>query len=107
MYEGIVEKEQENVALKAAQAELAENPKAQRAIDHAKTIIERNKLDGTVPQAEVEAAQRRLATAEAGNTLAIGRNTCRSCGSVTTRSCGGQNGPNPSGCNGRGDEEIK
>ena len=67
MYEGIVEKEQENAALKAAQAERADNPKAQRAIDHAKTIIERNKFDGAVPQAEVEAAQRRLATAEAGD----------------------------------------
>ena len=67
MYTGIVEKEQEKVALKAAQAERADNPKVQRAIDHAKTIIERNKFDGAVPQAEVEAAQRRLATAEAGD----------------------------------------
>ena len=67
MYEGIVEKEQEKVALKAAEAERADNPKVQRAIDHAKTIIERNKFDGAVPQAEVEAAQRRLAMAEAGD----------------------------------------
>ncbi len=66
MYEAIVEKEQEKVALKAAEAERVDNPKAQRAIDHAKTIIERNKFDGTVSQAEVEDAQRRLATAEAG-----------------------------------------